>query len=277
MPDISFAKTHGQPNPFSGTGFYPDLRYIKRQIPITDVARELDLQITGNGARCWRPESHKHGDRTPSVSFNKRKNIGRCFVCDDHAWSNIDLVQKVLQCSTREAINWIADRFRVPRVPKGKHLKINERWEPRFRVGTTAFELDSVIRSLFWAQLTNSERSLLPVLCSYADSAGVVKISYRGLMRYSGVRSFSTIAKALKRFQKISLLHVERAANEGLRACNTYVLTFDDMFFQELLHETYEHQQTEVQAEREIRTEQRNWRRRMRRAEYTGKTSLQPV
>lgn len=118
---------------------------------------------------------------------------------------------------------------------------------------------------------------MLPVLCAFANSAGAVQISYRGIIRYARIGSFSTVSKVLQRFQRISLLQVVRATDDGLRACNTYVLTFDSPLFQGLLRETHEREQRDIQTERQIRTEERNARRASRRADYKGKSSLQLV
>src|SRR6516162_4516001 len=71
----------------------PDLKRIRYDIPILAVARELGIRVLKHfPARCWRTENHQHGDRDPSLSFQIKKNRGMCFVCDDHTWSNIDLV-----------------------------------------------------------------------------------------------------------------------------------------------------------------------------------------
>jgi hypothetical protein len=179
---------------------YPDLTFIKKFVPIREIAIELGLEVSGSSARCWRPDNHQNGDRTPSVGFS-RKNIGKCFVCDDHAWSNVDLVTIVRGCTLREAIEWIAARFPVPQIPKGKHLTTTERWESRSRVGTSGFALENLVRSGLWASLTKSEIAALGVLLAYADSAtGIAKISYRGIMRYAGIGSFTTVSRVLRRF-----------------------------------------------------------------------------
>lgn len=65
----------------------PDIEFIKRHVPIADVARALDIRVASNtAAHCWRPDAHEHGDRTPSVWFSRRSNKGKCFVCDRFNW-----------------------------------------------------------------------------------------------------------------------------------------------------------------------------------------------
>jgi len=257
---------------------YPDLKFIKKMIAIDDVARELGLQVLGRNARCWRSQNHQHGDRTPSIGFNTKKNIGRCFVCDDHAWSNVDLVQNVFDCSTREAIEWIAARYSVPQIPKGRHLSNRQQWRGSFRVGVSGFSLEAVVRSGYWASLTPSEKSILVVFCTFADpSTGATRISYRGIMRYAGIGSYSSVASALKRFEKIGLLDIERRVDEdGFRSCSTYLLKLDSAEFHQSLRDTHQRQRADIDIERQIRSEQKR-DQRAARAAYTGKSSLQPV
>jgi hypothetical protein len=80
-----------------------DLGYIRRHIPITEIARELDIEIFGSRARCWRPRAHQNGDRTPSVSFYR--NRFKCHCCDERSGSVIDLVVSVVGCDLRGALD----------------------------------------------------------------------------------------------------------------------------------------------------------------------------
>lgn len=86
--------------PVHGGGGVPDLEYIKAWLPVAEVAAALELEVVGNMVRCWRPEKHQHGDRTPSVGIDRRRNRVRCFVCDGRAYSGIDLVEKVMGYDT---------------------------------------------------------------------------------------------------------------------------------------------------------------------------------
>jgi len=38
---------------------YPDLEYIRRFVPVHEVALELGLRVTGRMVHCWRPENHR--------------------------------------------------------------------------------------------------------------------------------------------------------------------------------------------------------------------------
>jgi len=173
-------------------------------VPIREVAEALGLRLAGNMVHCWRPENHKNGDRTPSVGLQQRRNKAKCFVCDALPLSPIDLVMSVLRLDDlREAGQWFTSRYDVPAAPKGKHIEHSERWPERFRVGTGS-AVEMLVRSGIWASLTPAQRSLVPVLQTFADSqTDKVKISYRGMMRYAGVRSQSTVSIALKRFRAL--------------------------------------------------------------------------
>jgi hypothetical protein len=245
----------------------PDLAYIKRDIPIAAVADELNLEVSGNMMRCWRPANHQHGDRTPSVGFNGKNNTGRCFVCDDIRFSNIDLVMAVRACSTREAIGWIAARFPVPVIPKGRHLMKREQLEPCSRVGFGG-RLENVVRSGLWATLTPSAKAILGVFSELADpNSDSLMISYRGLMRFAGVGSNSSVARSVKYLERICLLKVQRNdAGDGLRGCNSYLLTLDNPALEKLMTRIHQQHRAEAEAEREIREELRSRRRQQRTA-----------
>lgn len=211
LPTQSQTPAHTAPTTTPTSGV-PDLDFIKKSVPITAVATELGLRVSGQMMHCWRHEQHQHGDRTASVGFIKRTNKGKCFACDDLPFSNVDLVMNVLGCSTIQAIQWIAARFPVPTIPKGRHLKHREQLQPFSRVGLGG-RVENLVRSGLWAALSHSEKAILAVFCELADpNTHNLRISYRGLMRFAGVRSCATVAGATKHFERICLLRVERGS-----------------------------------------------------------------
>jgi hypothetical protein len=240
----------------------PDVEYIKARIPITAVARDLGLCVKGYKARCWRPENHRNGDSDPSVGFQKAKNRYRCFVCDAHSGSNIDLVMAVQGVEIRDALRWICGRYDVPSAPKDQRRLSIERWSPRFRVGVSGCELlDTVVRCGLWEDFGPSERAILPVLLVYADrSSGLATISYRGIMRYAGIGSPTTVSKALQRFENMHILRIVRGRDSGLRAVNSYCVTADDPQFQEIVTEIWRRQREQIELERQLRAEAREAR-----------------
>jgi hypothetical protein len=222
------------------------------------------MRVSGYRAHCWRTESHRNGDSSPSIGFRKQQNSGRCFVCDPNTWSNLDLVMLYRACSLRQAALWIAARFEVPQRPKGAHIKKRQNWFPHFRAGDVDRVVEVLVRSGIWCTLSHAERSLLPVLSTFLNrNTERAEISYQGLMRYSGVRSPATIAAAMRHFQKMGFLKITRArATDVLRLVNQYRFDFDDADFQALAAETFRRHNAEIELEREMRIEARKARSR---------------
>jgi hypothetical protein len=216
------------------SGFWPDLKYIRHHISVREIARELGLEVFGNSARCWRGESHQHGDQTPSLSFTKR-NRWKCHVCDDRARSNLDLVMKFHGCDLKTAVEWIAARFDVPRVERNKSRRVT--YPHGIRAGVGASPLDDLVRSGLWACMSSSARSVLGVFIGFKDpdtKAWIVEISMRGLSRFAGL-SVKGVWLALHDLEHIGLVTVfSRPPSRGVvRACNKYELTFESPRFLE--------------------------------------------
>src|SRR5208337_3559702 len=165
-------------------------------------------------------------------------------------WSNIDLVMMIQGLNAADAIRWIAQRFEVPLLPKGKHLVEHHRWNPRFRVGTGDTFMENFVRSGLLAALTGAEAKVLDVLRTFADNDGRAVISYLGIMRYTGIASAATVRAALLRLQKLHLLEILHTVNGGFRACGAYQFTPDDPAFLAIARECHDHQQDLIHAQR---------------------------
>ena len=77
----------------------PDAAFIRQHIPVEEIAEALGIEVTSKDfARCWRA-AHPTGDREPSLHFHLNRT--RCFLCDDHDFSNVDLVMKFTGLSFR--------------------------------------------------------------------------------------------------------------------------------------------------------------------------------
>lgn len=249
-----------------------DFSFIRERVPIRDVCRLLGIQVMSDGrmARCWRTEAHQHGDRTPSMGFWLRRNKVRCFVCDEHALSPLDLVIAFHGCALVEAASWIANRFAVPKIERGRHITGRRRWSPACRVGVGGAKFDQlewVVKTGFFAELTQPQQSILVTLLSFADpDTDVAEVSYRGITRFSGVRSFSNVSEAIRLFERIGLLRVDRNSSDcGYRNCNRYHLQFGNERFLSLANRIYRQQQEEIEVERRLREKERNLRRRSKR------------
>ena len=257
------------------SGGIPDMRWINRNVPVLGLATALDLRVGSNGnLHCWHTEGHANGDRTASVGVRKRNNTVKCFGvgCGAGPFGPIDLIRDVLGLEfPAEAALWIAERFEVPRIPKGKHLA-----RPRSIVRPFGFEGDIglLIQSGLWADLSPATRCIAPVLLLFADkepgktSAGV-RVSFRGISRYSGVRSPNAVSKALNELEEIGWLERNsqpmkaRGDSTPVRATGTYLLTPQSDHLLELANTTAKQFRDEIEAERHLRKSQRAERRQL--------------
>jgi hypothetical protein len=205
--------------------------------------------------RCWRPERHEHEDRTPSVSIWPKKNLVRCFGCNE-TFSTIDLVMSVLGLATYRALLWLDERFHLPHVPvpKGKHLS---RPAPApFRVGVNG-RLEPLVCSGFYAQLTNPEIRLLDTLNAF-EGGEPVRLSYLTLKRYSGIKQNRTLIRALKDLANLHALEIIRGrGGRGLSEPSSYRLTLEDSRFLATIWKCQQRVQSEIDLQREMRDKRR--------------------
>jgi hypothetical protein len=244
------------------------------------VAEKLGLTVTGKMARCWRPDKHEHGDRTPSVGLDSRTNNAKCFVCDDRRYSNIDLVMKVEGCDIRAALLWLSKNFDgIPDRPKGSHLETRERWHPHYRAGVRNDPLDWFVKSGVYATLSPAGKALLPVLLSFLGDNEESMISYRGLMRYAGLGSSASVSRALKELQELHILTRTGDPRDKecrvLRSVGQYQLTLDDAQLLAFAEETSQTAQKDIALERELRREARRRVRHNARNKNHASTSEQ--
>jgi len=261
------------PEPRDTAGSVPDIEWAKRNVSIVEVADLLGLERRGNCLRCWRPENHQHGDRTPSVGIWHRKNRVKCFVCCDPPLSPVDLVQLVLGLQTGDAVRWLAARFPIPNLPKGRHLKARSRSELRLPVGTSGHPLESLIRSGLWATMSDAECRLLPVLQVFTDrDTRKATLSYAAQRRYSGLASDASIQKAVSLQKNKHAVEVIPGGRNGtLPGVNSYRVTLEDARFLKLVNSMYAKTRDEVEAQRRLRSEAKNSRLAQLRKSRTPK------
>jgi hypothetical protein len=232
----------------------PDMNYIRRKIPIADVAKELGIRVAGRtAAHCWR-SGHQNGDRTPSMSFSKR-NRAKCYVCDVDSKSPIDLVIAYQECSLKEAVDWLCVRWTIPTIAKNTKLSRRERWATS-PVGHSSFPLEQFIRSGLWAALDDAARAVLAVMFCFSEKSEVC-ISYRGLARFSGMKSDATIAKVLRQFKQLGIIE-SLPRSKNFRDVGRYRFTLDSEKFQTALSEVHARLKLESGAERELRAQMRS-------------------
>lgn len=90
-----------------------NLDHVKA-VPIVEVAERLGLEVRNNRMRCFCPQNHAHGDRTPSVSLSPERNRYRCWVCKHVKGDAIELVRQVRGCGFSEAVQWLETHFQLP-------------------------------------------------------------------------------------------------------------------------------------------------------------------
>ncbi len=88
-----------------------ELKQFKASISITAVAQSLGVDVVRGRCRCFFPQRHVHGDRTPSVSVSEERGTFRCWVCDDVRGDVISLIQLVKDCSFTEALDWLMEQY----------------------------------------------------------------------------------------------------------------------------------------------------------------------
>jgi len=259
-------------------GTVPDLEWAKRNVSILEVADLLGLEQRGNYLRCWRPDAHQHADRTPSVGIDARRNRVKCFVCDARQLSAVDLVHSVLGLETYEAVCWLAARFPIPTIRKGKHLKSRSKSVVRLPANTSGHPLEFLIRSGVWASMSAAECRLLPVLQVFTDrDTGLATLSYAAQRHFSGLESDASVSRALSGFRNIHAVERHAASSTGpILGVSSYRVNLQDAHFLKLANATYKQTRDEVEAQRRLRSDARNKRlaqlrkSRTPKHEYTG-------
>jgi hypothetical protein len=87
---------------------------VKQNTNIIDIALKLGLEVRGNKCRCFHPENHSNGDRTPSLSFLPSRGVYKCFGCGIGG-DIFALVQQVKGCKFPEAYCFITGEKFAPK------------------------------------------------------------------------------------------------------------------------------------------------------------------
>ena len=246
--------------PLAREASQPDISWIKQNVPVLAVGRALGLRIRHQRARCWRPENHAHGDADPSLRFFERGNRVRCFVCDMRGGhSCIDLVMGVLCADVGTAVRWIAERFTVPSIKSGRPVGHRTTQLAPYRAGVHGSELEFLVRSGMFGQLSSAESRILVTLAIFREpDSGITKLSYQAIMRYSGVGSRANVARALAQLQRLHAIQISLGPRIGItRECSSYRVTLDDPKFYDLCNEVCRIGREQVAQERVYRSQLR--------------------
>jgi len=168
----------------------------------------------------------------------------------------------VLGCDLQGAVTWFCERYPVPTAriqrrgrPKGSRNKL-----PILRVGATGSELEPLVRSGLWANLSPSERAVLQVLCAFRDvDTNCSTLSYRAIMRYSGIASTRSVSRAIRRLSARSIIKIRRGSLTvgPTRNCSTYEVTLNNPKLLACMSETYQRMRGEISLERELQSQKR--------------------
>jgi len=196
------------PKPY-GAGL-PDFKYINR-IPITDAAGKIGLEFSDDG-RIVCPCSDKHKDGGTALLTALPRNKVKCEACNTGPLGVVDLMMHIGNFSSaRDAVLCFASDLRsfdVPTIPKGSHLK-----NPDCLIVPPACEdpICLLVLSGVWADLSVTAQRLIPVLLNLgrweeSGSDCTIRISYRAMMRYSGIESPNAIKDVLDELENIGWL-----------------------------------------------------------------------
>jgi hypothetical protein len=127
------------------------------------------------------------------------------------------------------------------------------------------------VQSGLWATIPAAQQSVLVALLSFIDPFTLEgQVSNRGLLRYSGRGSASTICAAIRTAERMNFLRVERQAGPRqdwpMRSCNTFILTPNDPRFCALAETVARQHREEVEVERAARKAGRQQLRREKSA-----------
>jgi len=131
-----------------------------------------------------------------------------------------------------------------------------------------------------FGQLPAPARSILVALSHLRDpDSGLTRLSYAGIMRYAGVSSAATVARALKCLFRLRAIEIHRGLRVGVtRECSSYRVTLDDPKFLGHCNDVFRISQEQIAQERSCRQELRT-RRQEKSHPFVlrrGATLLQP-
>jgi hypothetical protein len=161
------------------------------------------------------------------------------------------------------AISWIASNFDVSRI----QVRKPELGVRRHLDGVT-HPIDYLVRTHIFGQLSLPAQTVATAMVAFSDHEGpahkpwTVTISYRGLMRYSGIRSPNSISKAIKELQIIGWLQKHGGRVGVLRTTGAYTITPFSEKIEELGNKLAREEQMAIEYERAA-AERRRIRRQM--------------
>jgi CHC2 zinc finger len=203
----------------------PSMNWLREQVPIRELIQMLGLKQRGKYVHCWHPEKHNHGDRTPSVGIDVRRNKAHCFACGfDH--STIDLVMDVKGMTARQAALWLASIW-TSAVQVQQKYQVSERIKMIGGVRTPTHEwsklkpkqlkkrekgyVEQLVGSRSWRTLKPATEKVILTLLIHTDPKMMtVTISSRELSKLVGIRR-SAVIRANRTIEQLGLYATETA------------------------------------------------------------------
>ena len=192
----------------------PDAQFIRREVPIAEVARRLGLKGNGRYFSCWR-EDHPKGDGRATVGVHFKSNTVRCSGCDKRSLSPIDLVREVLQISVGDACRWFAREY--PDLPKVRlkvstntHGVTHQTYREDASRAWPEVNCDVLTRSPVWPRLSHAGRTLAAAIVARVprehDVQPLLTCSYEELQWWTGIGNRRTVARALRELREIGMV-----------------------------------------------------------------------
>ena len=197
-----------------GSSCLPDWKFIRRRIPIDEVAARLGLRGNGRYFYCWR-QVEQHGERRATVGVHVPSNTVRCFRCGPPSLAPVDLVMAVRGIDVGDAFRWFAQEY--PDLPKIRSRMTTNKWgitKHAFRgyMGRPWPELscDALVLSPAWAKLTHASRALAAAIVARVprepDVHPLLTSCYPQLQAWTGIGNRRTLARALRELQTIGFI-----------------------------------------------------------------------
>lgn len=216
----------------------PSMKSLRMDVSIRQVAEMLGLDRHGNFYRCWHGEHHAHGDRTPSVGHDVKRNKLHCFGPCNKSYSTIDLVMDVLNLDLPAAAEWLAERF-TGVATIGYTQKAYERifyTDPEYKTHrkagyewgavrdnkreTKRDRLVGLVSGPLWADLSTRTQSVIAtMLALFPLKDPVLTISIQEVANACG-QSYKSVSLAIKELIGAGILDV--ASGKTGRHASTY-------------------------------------------------------